>query len=190
MTAQTSNSAGFTLTELIIVTALVAIMAVTAIPGLINLLDGTQNRSEVNDLFSFLASARAEAVRSGSIHTLCPLDPVTGSCSQNWDAPLQLFRDPFNERKLTENTHVVRLLPPPKRGRIQAASLSRSYFQYRPDGQIFSDLGNITWCPESGDAGQAAHIIISRGGRVRLATDRDNDGIVEKANGQPVTCDV
>ncbi|MGM0571785.1 GspH/FimT family pseudopilin [Marinobacter sp.] len=182
------QTSGFTLVELILVTALVAIMTAVAIPSASQLLDHSQNRVEVNDLFGFLASARAEAVRSGYVHTLCPLDVSSSACGRDWNRPLYLFADPFNERKLTANTSVKRVLPPPERGYLLVRSLSRSYFQYRPDGQILSDLGNITWCPESGAPDDAAHLIVSRGGRIRLASDDDSDGIVEDATGNPVVC--
>ncbi len=188
MSTNLSKFSGFTLIELILVTALVAIMAVTAVPAFRQLLDTTQNRAEVHDLFTMLASGRTEAVRSARIHTLCPLDPTTNTCGRDWNTPLYLFEDPSNERRLSELTTVKRVLPPPSRGHLQVRSLSRSYFQYRPDGQILSDLGNITWCPGSGDSRQAAHLVVSRGGRIRLAKDRDNDGLVENARGEPVTC--
>lgn len=190
MATRVSKCSGFTLIELIVVTALVAIMATTAIPAIRELMDSTQNRSAVNELFTFLATARSEAVRSGRIHTLCPLEPTTETCGKDWNKALYLFEDPFNERKLSDNTRIARILPPPGRGSLLVRSLSRSYFQYRPDGQIYSDLGNITWCPDSGDTDQAAHLIISRGGRIRLAADRDNDGIVENADGDPVNCGI
>ena len=189
MSDQISKCSGFTLTELVVVTALVAIMASTALPAFLKLLDSAQNRSEINDLFTFLATARTEAVRAGRIHTLCPLETTTNACGKNWNGPLYLFEDPLNERKLSGNTQVTRILPPPERGTLHVRSLSRSYFQYRPDGQIYSDLGNITWCPDSRDSGQAAQLIISRGGRIRLAADLDDDGIAEDANGDPVNCD-
>lgn len=188
MLTRHTQTSGFTLVELILVTALVAIMAAVAIPSASQLLDHSQNRAEVNDLFGFLASARSEAVRSGYVHTLCPLDAGSSACGRDWNSPLYLFEDPFNERKLTSHTNVKRVLPPPDRGYLLVRSLSRSYFQYRPDGQIFSDLGNITWCPESGAPDNAAHLIVSRGGRIRLATDEDSDGVVEDAGGNPVVC--
>lgn len=53
---------------------------------------------------------------------------------------------------------------------------------------IYSDLGNITWCPDAGNSTNAAHLIISRGGRIRLARDTDGDGVPNKADGSNVNC--
>jgi hypothetical protein len=46
----------------------------------------------------------------------------------------------------------------------------------------------LTWCPPSGDAHGAVHLVVSFGGRIRWAQDQDQDGIVEKASGQAIAC--
>lgn len=181
------ENAGVTLVELICVIALLAVLITLAAPAGQKLMDDAQRRATVHDLLGFFAGARQEAVRRGKVMTLCPLDE-NNHCGKDWNGPLYLFEDPFNQRRLTDEGRLVGVLPGLRHGRIQVKSLSRSYFQYRPDGMIFSDLGNLTWCPPDNDPRAAAHLIISRGGRVRLAQDQDGDGIVEDADGQPVSC--
>lgn|SRR5690554_6000524 len=178
---------GFTLVELLIVITVIAIMLTSAVPAISDLLTGAQRRTAVYDLVSLLAVARQEAIATGKIMTLCPLND-NNECGKDWNGEIHLFTDPYNQRKLTAGNQIVRTLPPLKTGTLKIASLNKSYFQYRPNGMILSDLGNLTWCPPSGDASQAAHIIVSRGGRIRLAVDKNGDGIPEKSNGNPVEC--
>lgn len=179
---------GMTLIELVIVMVLVGLLASTAIPAFTELTESTRNRAEVNDLMGFLRLARQEAVRSGKTHTLCPLDSTGAACGKDWTKPVLLFEDPYSQRTIDTTTVILRTLTPPQRGTLTIKSLNSSYFQFKPDGRLGGHAGNITWCPDSGDAKHAAHIIISPAGRIRLATDVNNDGLVENSAGAPISC--
>ncbi|WP_111498330.1 MULTISPECIES: GspH/FimT family protein [Marinobacter] len=178
---------GFSLVELLLTLVLAAILLSFAIPSMSDLIDGAQRRSSIHDLLSFMSFARHYAIDSSRIVTVCPLDE-TNHCGNDWNGPLSLFVDPYNERGLSAATHILRTLPSPETGTLKARSLHSSYFQYQPSGLIYSDLGNITWCPENRDRTQAAQLIISRGGRIRIAPDSDGDGIPEGSDGAPVDC--
>lgn len=178
---------GKTLVELVVVLGIAAILASISFPSMQAMLDDSRRRSTVNNLLNFFMLARQEAIKSQRVMTLCPLN-TENRCSRNWNGDLHLFLDANNDRKLVDGSHLVKVLPAISNGTLKAASLSRSYFQYRPNGQIYSDLGNVTWCPANKDTRLAAQIIISRGGRVRLAEDADGDGVAEKSDGDPIEC--
>lgn len=178
---------GVTLVELAVITAILVVMATIAAPSTKNLIDNSQRRAVVNDLLGFLAMGRERSVLTGTILTLCPLTS-NNVCGKDWSKPLTLFRDSGNKRKLTDESQIVHVQMPPRRGYLKVASLSRSFFQYRPDGMILSDLGNITWCPDDKDPTKAAHFVIRKGGTIRLAKDTNGDGIPDKANGKLLEC--
>ncbi len=178
---------GMTLVELAVVAAIIVIAATVTAPSTQHLIDSSQRRAVVNDILGFLAMGRERSVLTGTILTLCPLTS-TNTCGRDWSKPLTLFKDPGNRRQLASKNQVVHVLMPPKRGFLKVASLRRSFFQYRPDGMILSDLGNITWCPDDNDPRKAAHFVIRRGGSVRLAQDTNGDGIPDKANGEILEC--
>ncbi|MFB2822728.1 GspH/FimT family pseudopilin [Marinobacter shengliensis] len=180
-------SDGMTLIELCVVVTLVTLVASIALPSLDNVRVNTQRRSETHDLISFFAFARQEAVLRAETMTICPIN-TNGRCGRDWNKPLVTFSDPHNTRKITTPDQILKTLPAPRNGYRKVASLSRSYFQYRANGTILSDLGNITWCPEHAQAVGSAHLILNRGGRIRVAPDHDGDGIPEKADGKPVEC--
>ncbi|GGC82643.1 GspH/FimT family protein [Marinobacter halophilus] len=185
---KSKDQLGVSLVELVICVVIIAIIASSALPSLRGLLDDGQRRAVINDTLGFMALGRQESVINGSLVTLCPLDDDK-LCSRDWSRDLTLFKDPGNHRRITDDEQIIRVLPPPKLGFLKVASLSRSYFQYRPDGMIYSDLGNVTWCPDDRDASKAAHIVVRKGGSIRLAKDSNGDGIPEKSNGDPVSCD-
>lgn len=183
----TRIDSGFTLVELLICLTIAAILFAGALPASQAWVANNQRRTAAHDLLAFFSYARQHAVQHGEIITVCPLD-VNGACGKDWNTNIAMFPDPMNSRRLDANQGVLRLLPPPKHGNLRVRSLSRSYFQYRPDGRIHSNLGNVTWCPASGNRQEAAHLIISRGGRIRLSRDNDGDGIPERSDGTPVQC--
>jgi len=178
---------GLTLVELVITLVLLSILATWATPSFTSWLEHSRRTAQANDLLGFFVLARQQSILSGRIVTLCPVDSDL-KCSRDWNGSLYAFYDPANRRQITSQDQIIRILPPPDSGRRFVRSLSQSYFQYRPDGMIYSDLGNITWCPDNGDSRQSAHLIISRGGRIRLARDTDGDGIPNRADGHNVSC--
>ncbi|MBQ0745836.1 MAG: GspH/FimT family pseudopilin [Marinobacter sp.] len=178
---------GFSLLELMIVVIIAATLVNIALPSFTSLINSQERRGALHDLMGVFAFARQHAVMNGAIVTVCPLD-TTGTCGRDWNSDIHAFLDPDNTRKLTANESLLRTISPSGNGRLIARSLNRSFFQFRPTGFIHSDLGNITWCPESRNASLAGQIIISRGGRVRIARDTDNDGIPEDSKGRPLRC--
>lgn len=178
---------GLSLVELIVCIVIVAILANIAFPSMKNVIDNSQRKAVINGTLGLFAVARQEAVLNGTLVTLCPLGPGN-QCGKDWSRQVAVFKDPENQREITSDSEIIRVLPPPERGFLKAASLNRSYFQYRPDGMTHSDLGNITWCPDDLDPSKAAHLVIRRSGSVRLARDGNGDGIPDRSNGKPVTC--
>lgn len=178
---------GVTLIELAIGTAIIVIAAAVAVPSTQYLIDNSQRKAVINEILGTLAMGRERSVLTGTILTLCPLTS-THECGKDWNKPVTLFKDPGNKRKLANKNQIIRVFSPPRRGFLKVASLHRSFFQYRPNGMILSDLGNITWCPDDKNPKKAAHFVIRRGGSIRVAKDTNGDGIPDKANGDLLEC--
>ena len=58
---------------------------------------------------------------------------------------------------------------------------------FRPDGSV-NNGGAITICPSSGEKKLASALIVSLYGRVKVATDSNNDDIKEDATGTSLSC--
>ena len=178
---------GFTLIELLVALLIITILSSIAVPNLSNWYASFESRKVGNDLLGLMNFARQEAIYSRQLVTVCPLDSF-GNCSTNWNQSISVFRDPTNQKRLTDPTQQLREYSPPQSGELTIASLTRRSFQFRPNGMTYGDLGNLTWCPISSDARLASHLILNRGGRLRQSQERLSDGTPIKDNGDPVEC--
>jgi len=183
----THKDSGFSLLELMVVLAVSAILLNMALPSLTTFVSNQERKGALYGLAGAFAFARQQAVMKGAMVTICPLD-AANTCGRDWNGDIHVFLDPFNTRTLGLKETLIRTVSPSGSGRLTVRSLNRSFFQFQPTGLVHSDLGNVTWCPESKDTSLAGQIIISRGGRTRLARDTDDDGVPEDASGRPLRC--
>ncbi|WP_152208476.1 GspH/FimT family pseudopilin [Marinobacter changyiensis] len=180
-------SRGFTLIELLIVITIFVIVSGQVLPSLGNLVDEAHKKSAVNDLVGAINLARSTAVAESVTVTLCPIDD-TGQCTKDWRNPVTAFRDPLKARKVTDSTSVIRHLQSLSGGTWHGKTANRRYFSFNATGFAKHAIGSVLWCPNDKNATKATQVIINMGGRARLATDSNEDGIVEDASGSPVLC--
>ena len=92
---------GFTLIELVMSIAIVAILLTVGIPSFQALITNNRITTQTNDFVSDLAHARAEAVRRNSLVTICQSNTGT-SCvaSSSWGDGWIVFTDPDGDGTL------------------------------------------------------------------------------------------
>mgnify|MGYP002776555428 FL=1 len=83
------HNKGFTLIELMVVIAIVAIVSAIALPSLNAFIDSTRFSAKANDLVAALSYARSEAVKRNATVSVCPSTGCT-SPSANWSAGWQV----------------------------------------------------------------------------------------------------
>lgn len=74
---------GFTLVELMVTIAVLAIIATLAAPNLSQILKNTKVKTSSGDIFNFLQQARTEAVRLGKTVTICGSSDGTNCLTAN-----------------------------------------------------------------------------------------------------------
>lgn len=178
---------GFTLIELLITLTIVTLMITQAAPAYSYLIERSHRHTETSNLISLLNLARNTAVSEGRAVTVCALDN-NDKCTRDWTFPIVAFRDQERHRQLSDDSQIIRVFEPGLRGYFTANSGIRDYFRFRPSGMAREAIGNIIWCPDSHAPEMAAQVRINMGGRMQTATDNDADGIVEGADGKPVSC--
>jgi type IV fimbrial biogenesis protein FimT len=79
-----TKSAGFTLTELVIVMAIIGILAAVGTPSFLNTLRGNQMATTANELISAMHLARSEAVKRSRTVTVCASAGAGCAGSTDW----------------------------------------------------------------------------------------------------------
>lgn len=180
---------GFTLVELLICLAILSILLSLTNPGFSQWLQRYQADKVINELVRAISLARATAITSNKMVTLCrSMDGQ--NCGGRWEEGSIIFTDQNADSKINGNDQLIYRLEALKYpGTIKfRAFQNKQYLQMTPLGFSNYQNGNFTYCPANNDARLAQQLIISRTGRTRLAIDSDGDGYRENARKKPLVC--
>jgi type IV fimbrial biogenesis protein FimT len=78
------DDSGFTLVELMVTIAVLAILLAIGIPAFASLIASNRLTSATNELIASLQTARTEALRRNVRVTVCPAAPGATACSGDW----------------------------------------------------------------------------------------------------------
>lgn len=154
---------GFTLLELMVVVAIVAILAGVGIPAMNNFLEDSRAEARLTEVSRMFAFARSQAASTRSPVTICPL--TNNACGNNWQGPISVFNDPNNNRQLDANETVLR---------VTEASAANDTINFAIAGVTFSANGTasangmMSYCP-AGKADKAAQLTLLQSGRSRVS---------------------
>lgn len=91
--ARAAGASGFTILELMITVAVLAILLGIAVPSFSQMIRQNRLATQTNDLLTATAVARSEAVKRGSRITLCPANGNNCSGTAQWDGGLLVITD-------------------------------------------------------------------------------------------------
>ncbi|MET0985736.1 MAG: GspH/FimT family pseudopilin [Steroidobacteraceae bacterium] len=160
---------GFTLMEMLTTLGLVAILSTLAAPTFSDLRLNSSRTVAVNGFFHALFLARSEAIKRGTVVSLCKSRDrqrcVAGASAQ-WTDGYVVFvnTDRDDPAQIDRGEEVLQIVEPWSTGRITA---NRESFSFRPYTQGVVN-GTVVFCDVRG-ADQARAIIISHTGRPRIS---------------------
>lgn len=174
MQKQRSGCEGFTLVELVMVLALVAILQMLAVPAMSAMADVMRVQSATQSFSSSIQLARSEAIKRNARVVLCKSD--TGSrCVRTggWEQGWIVFQDVNNNAQIEAGEPLMQREPALVGAlRLTGNAQVESYLSYTPLGNTSStsgafQAGTFTICRRSTSQTDARQIVISSAGRVR-----------------------
>jgi type IV fimbrial biogenesis protein FimT len=175
-----------TLTELMVVIAVLAISSVTITPAATHIIQQQLADRDISRIHMAIASARTRAILTQTSHTLCPLDS-SKRCSSLWNGELTLFSDRERNRTLDDDDQVLQRIPAADDSVLR--SYNRIAIAFSATGFAGGYNGSFGYCRTMPDGQyKSAAFILSRIGRLRPGIDANNNDRVELANGQDVSC--
>lgn len=180
---------GFTLIEIMVTIAIVAILSAIALPSMNNFIVKMRVDNEISEMQRLLLTARNMAINTGKNTTVCPL--VGGNCNANWQGQISVFTNSANTlangNSFAGTDELVKVKEAIKVGdKLQFTDTS---VIYTPNGRLLTPIINRTfrYCPKD-EADSSRGIDISVSGRSYTSSDIDNDGKDEDRNGTEIIC--
>lgn len=179
---------GFTLTELMVVIAVIAIVSTLAIPSYLQI----QKKREAEwfhwDFNNALQLARASVPIYHQPIVICGSSAVSQLCDHNWNEGVAVFIDSNDNAQHDEAERILSYVPSNIRfGVVKLKiSLNRRVVKLSMDrGLVYGYMGKLIYCPDESTLIRA--LIWGHMGNARLAQDSNGDGIRDD-DGEMINC--
>ena len=183
-TYNSNSDKGFTLAELLVSMAILAVLAALAVPSFNNLLNRQAISQQAWEVRRALELARGLAVAEQQVWKVCMAD-LNLQCVKQQGQRLLVFRDSNNDHLVNGQDKLQLNLQIQSRN-IRLSASGRSYIRFKGSGEAL-DSGNFLFCGNDKSSQYGRQTIVFRSGRVRLSTDTDGDSY-DDAGGKKISC--
>jgi type IV fimbrial biogenesis protein FimT len=179
-----TNSKGTTLVEIMVVVGILAILGSVGVPGLLSIITKARITSETNQMNSLIRFARFTAIDQEQSTVLCPANDYS-KCESDWNSPKIVFIDKNNNNERDPQEPMLMSLVNPSENTVLHSrnKLIRFY-----ESGITASPASVRICPASKDETFARLLTVSLQGKVKLSSDKNDDGIHENSSGKPLSC--
>lgn len=172
--ARARPAAGFTLIELMVVIALIAITTAIAIPSFQRFLERARADAAAAEVAGLFSLARSEAIRRNVPVTICRATTATSTvCAQDaqadWGGRWILFQDTNNDQVRAAGEEIIRMRDAGNGGLSLLLAAPVQAIQVSARGFLSAD-GALALRVASGSDERALNICVSHAGRVDQRT--------------------
>lgn len=180
---------GFTLIELMVTLAVLAIVLGVGIPAFDSLISNGRLTSQINQNIGLISFARSEAAkRTGTTITVCGSSDEATCNTANWESGWLVMSDVNGDRNLDAGDVLLSVGPALTGGNtLRTLGFGNAGFIQFDDSGSPGSAGTFILCDDRG-AVEAKAIVLSIVGQNRAAVDEDANSIVNSHAGGDVTC--
>jgi type IV fimbrial biogenesis protein FimT len=186
---------GFTVIELIVTVALVAILLTFGVPSFSSTIEQNKLSTQVNDLISTLQYARSESVKTGKRITVCKSNNGTAcvNAAAGYESGWIVFVDNAPSDGALSAGELLLKVHDPLDSNLTLRGNNRfvNFISYLPDGGIANadpntDPDHFVLC-KANDTAKSRAVFVITSGRARVAKDSNGDKIPENDSGTNLT---
>lgn len=164
--------AGFTLVELIITIAIVAILMAVAAPAMTSFLADQAAVANADEFAAAVRFSRTEAIKRGRTITMCAsTDPAA-------DAPACNAADWKTGWAITEPNGAVLRVQNALRS-VESADGNATTLSFAPNGLVITGAVNVVFVPVGGDTERQRAVSVQPTGRVRMCAKGEAECVGE-----------
>jgi type IV fimbrial biogenesis protein FimT len=191
-----ARTSGLTLIQLLVALSIASVLLGRSLPAMTDFIAAQRATAAANAIVGAVNLARASAIVHAVTVTFCPRDAAGGAqgprCGKrkHWAQGGLIYADRNRNGKREPDEALFGVMPAleDRAALYWRAFRNRSYLQFSAKGYTAWQNGTFQYCPASREAKHSRAVIINAQGRTALARDSDGDGIVEYANGDPLSC--
>lgn len=164
------KDAGFTLIELMVAVAIVAILLGVGVPTWRSIVAATHSSSARESLYEATLAAGNHAMVAGNAAVLCAsADGVQCSGSSDWSHGWIAFSDANHDRTRGSDERLLRVQGALSGGVHLRGTAGRTRLVFQPMGGTPGSNVTFTLCDQRGPA-KASTVVMANNGRLRLST--------------------